>query len=103
MNALAPTCRSSAIVRSRSIGPLAALIALAIAAPHADAAEGTPSPRLKYRSKGPVCACSSDLDEQTIDRALSARIGKAAAAPSSGASSPHPPSRPPLQPQEQRR
>ncbi|MFO1218346.1 MAG: hypothetical protein U1E89_08260 [Burkholderiaceae bacterium] len=65
-----------------------------------------PASRLKYRSKGPVCACSSDLDEAAIERALAARFGASAATPSPG-SAPAPPrraaSRPPLQPQEQRR
>lgn len=31
-------------------------------------------PRLKYRSKGPVCSCSSGLGEETIRKAWEARF-----------------------------
>jgi len=94
------------VVRPRSIGVSSVLLALAIGLPGpAAAADGAPGPRLKFRAKGPVCACTSELDEQAIARGLSARLGPRAAAPASGASAVvlPPPSRPPQPSQEQRR
>lgn len=35
-----------------------------------------PQPRLKYRSKGPVCSCSSGLDEEAIRKAWEARFAQ---------------------------
>jgi hypothetical protein len=98
----------AAVVRPRSIGVSSVLLALALAIGlpgPAAAADGAPGPRLKFRAKGPVCACTSELDEQAIARGLSARLGPRAAAPASGASAVvlPPPSRPPQPSQEQRR
>jgi len=48
---------------------LAWLLAAAVAQAAAD------PPRLKYRSRGPVCACESGLGENEIRKAWEARFG----------------------------
>ncbi len=98
--------RPAALSQTLSAVAVGLVALVVISVPGAAAAvEGASGPRLKFRAKGPVCACSSDLDEQAIARGLSARLGHKADAPASGASAIvlPPPSRPPLQPQEQRR
>ena len=45
-------------------------IGLALAAPAVWSAEADKPPRLKYRSKGPVCACSSGMSAAAISRAM---------------------------------
>lgn len=47
----------------------AGLVMLALTVSVAGAAEEV-APRLKYRSKGPVCSCSSGLGEAEISRAM---------------------------------
>lgn len=49
------------------------LLSLGQAASHA--ADGD-QPRLKYRSKGPVCSCASGLDEEAIRKAWEARFAQ---------------------------
>jgi len=48
---------------------MVSLFALGAAQVHASDA----SPRLKYRSKGPVCACESGTGEAEIDKAMKQR------------------------------
>lgn len=66
-------------------------LALLLAAALAQAATSDP-PRLKYRSRGPVCSCESGLGEEEIRKAWEARFGsgsqqKAADAPAPGGGS----------------
>lgn len=49
-------------------------LACLLAAALAQAAASDP-PRLKYRSRGAVCACESGLDENEIRKAWEARFG----------------------------
>jgi len=50
------------------------LIALALLFVAAARAADTEQPRLKYRAKGPVCSCSTGIDEETIRKAWEARF-----------------------------
>ena len=59
-----PLCIPSVLALTLILGPAGAY-----------AAEEKP-PRLKYRSKGPVCSCASGLDEEAIRKAWEARFAK---------------------------
>lgn len=50
------------------------LIALALLFVTAARAADTEQPRLKYRAKGPVCSCTTGLNEETIRKAWEARF-----------------------------
>ncbi|GMV01925.1 MAG: hypothetical protein AMXMBFR52_15810 [Burkholderiales bacterium] len=50
------------------------MLAWLLAATAAQAADADP-PRLKYRARGPVCACESGMGENEIRRAWEARFG----------------------------
>jgi hypothetical protein len=52
-------------------------LALMLGAAGARASDAEP-PRLKYRSKGPVCSCASGLDEEAIRKAWEARFAQPA-------------------------
>ncbi|MDE2613127.1 MAG: hypothetical protein KGL78_06765 [Burkholderiales bacterium] len=43
------------------------------------------APRLRFRSRRAVCDCGSDVDEETIERALAERRAGAASAPATAA------------------
>jgi len=88
---LNPRRMPSAILPHRMArGVLAVAILCGLCAAGAQAAGDSAAPRLKFRSKGAVCVCSTDLDEQAIERAMSARAVRAAASAASGASAPQP-------------
>lgn len=50
------------------------MLVLVLAATGVEAADSDP-PRLKYRSRGPVCACESGMGENEIRKAWEARFG----------------------------
>jgi hypothetical protein len=54
--------------KKHKLGNALALLLLSLAVMQAYAEEG--SHRLKFRGKGPVCACSSGLGEAQIERAM---------------------------------
>jgi hypothetical protein len=53
------------------------VICLALAVAYAQAQAADPGqPRLKYRSKGPVCSCATGTGEAEIRKAWEARFGQ---------------------------
>lgn len=63
------------------------MLVLLLAAAAVQAADSDP-PRLKYRSRGPVCACESGMGENEIRKAWEARFGAGTQRPATGATQP---------------